>query len=146
MADPTLDQPARTPARLLLTASFTLSELRAVRHPIETASRRLGLDGDPLDDWITAINELMINVIRHGGGRGTVRLLMQDRLTCEVTDQGPGFDPGPYLARTERPIPTGTGGMGLWLVGQLTDHLSTDSGPAGTTVRIAARVPHRPAS
>ena len=32
-----------------------------------------------------------------------------------------------------------TGGMGLWVVGQMADYLLVDSGPAGTTIRIAAR-------
>jgi hypothetical protein len=29
--------------------------------------------------------------------------------------------------------------MGLWVVGQLANYLLVDSGPAGTTIRIAAR-------
>jgi serine/threonine-protein kinase RsbW len=119
---------------------FTLTDLTRARHEVEAVSRRSGLDGDRLEDWITAVNELMINAIRHGGGRGTVRLLVvNDRLACEVSDQGPGFDTARYVQRTERPPVSGTGGLGLWLVGQMTEFLLVASGPAGTSIRIAPR-------
>ena len=68
-----------------------------------------------MDDWITAVNELVINVLRHGGGHGRLRLIAAGRLICEVADHGPGFDTGRYLARSERPPLSGTGGMGsVW--------------------------------
>ena len=139
MARPPLRQPSPTVARPLLTARFDLVRLRPVRHDIETASRGLGLHDEQVDDWITAVNELLINAIRHGGGDGTVRLWQEDRLICEVTDEGPGFDAAAHLSRSQRPAFSGTGGMGLWVVGELADYVSVDSGPSGTTIRIAAR-------
>jgi anti-sigma regulatory factor (Ser/Thr protein kinase) len=139
VADTPLDQ-RPSAANPLLSTAVTLAELSRVRHAVEAVSRRTGLDGEPLDDWITAVNELMINVIRHGGGRGTVCLLVVDgRFTCEVTDSGPGFDPVQYVPRTERPTVSGIGGMGLWMVGQMADFLVIDSSPTGTVIRIAAR-------
>lgn len=140
MADPPLDQRSSAAATCLLATSLTLVDLAAARREVEAVSRRCGLAGDRLEDWITAVNELMINVIRHGGGRGTVRLLLlSGRFTCEVTDHGPGFAIAHYLQRTERPPLSGTGGMGLWVVGRLAEFVLVDSGPAGTTIRITPR-------
>ena len=139
MADPP-DQRSSAAATCLLATSLTLVELARARREVEAVSRRCGLADDRLEDWITAVNELMINVIRHGGGRGAVRLLLLGgRFTCEVTDHGPGFDVARYLRRTERPPLSGTGGMGLWVVGRLAEFVLVDSGPAGTTIRITPR-------
>lgn len=139
MADLPFELRPSATVRPLLAGPFALAELSRLRHEIEVASRSCGLSDDDIDDWVTAVNELMINVIRHGGGRGTVRLLLRERLTCEVTDEGPGFDAARYIGRTERPPLADTGGMGLWMVGRLADFLLADSGPGGTTIRIAAR-------
>lgn len=93
------NRPASGPSvRSSASASASGSEGRrssggvAARATIEGISHRCGLDAGELEDWITAVNELMINVVRHGGGRGTVCLFMDDRFTWEVTDHGPGFD------------------------------------------------------
>src|SRR5690349_13551009 len=99
-------------SRPLLASRFDLAVLRQVRHDVESASRGYGLQDERVDDWITAVNELLINAIRHGGGHGSVRLAAADRLTCEVRDEGPGFDAAAHLARLHRPALSGTGGMG----------------------------------
>ncbi len=139
MADAPLDhRPAA--AQQLLAAPFALTDLARVRHRIEAVSRSCGLSDPEVGDWITAVNELMINAVRHGGGCGTVRLLLDARLTCEVTDQGAGFDTTRYVSRSGRPPLSADGGMGLWMVGQLAEFLHVGSGPTGTTIRIAARV------
>ncbi|WFE98706.1 ATP-binding protein [Micromonospora sp. WMMD964] len=139
MAIPPRDQHAPTAGRPLFSTSFDLTDLARVRIEIEAVSRRCGLDQDEIEDWVTAVNELLINVIRHGGGSGSMRLLLDGRLTCEVTDQGRGFNAARYVPRVERPPLSGAGGMGLWVVGQMADYLLVVSGPAGTTIRIAAR-------
>ncbi|WP_433309360.1 ATP-binding protein [Micromonospora sp. CA-269861] len=139
MGDPPLDRHAPTAATPLFSSSFTLADLTRVRHEVEAVSRQCGLDHDEVENWVTAVNELMINVIRHGGGRGDLRLLLGGQLTCEVSDQGRGFNTAHYVPRAERPPLSDTGGMGLWVVGRMADYLHVDSGPAGTTIRIAAR-------
>ena len=76
----------------------------------------------------------------HGGGRGTVRLLLlSDRFTCEVTDHGRGFNTADYMPCTEPPFVSDTGGNEVWVVEQMAEFLLVDSGPAGTTIRIAPR-------
>ncbi|MFF3853193.1 ATP-binding protein [Micromonospora sp. NPDC002575] len=139
MANPPLGQDAPTVGKPLFSTSFTLTALTRVRHEVEAVSRRCGLDHDELENWVVAVNELMINVIRHGGGNGSVRLLLGGPLICEVADQGRGFNTAHYFPRAERPPLSHAGGLGLWIVGQMADYLLVDSGPAGTIIRIAAR-------
>ncbi len=134
-------RPCPSAERQYLATGFTLAEVSAARRDIEAASRRCGLAGEVLDDWITAVNELMINAVRHGGGRGAVRLFSTDRLTCEVADRGSGFNASRYVPVASRPVLSANGGMGLWMVGTLAEFLFIDSGPAGTTIRIAVRSP-----
>ncbi|MGV9214262.1 ATP-binding protein [Micromonospora sp. RB23] len=143
MAVPPRDQHAPTAEKPVYSTSFALTDLARVRREVEAVSRRCGLDQDDIEDWVTAVNELLINVIRHGGGRGSIRLIADDQLICEVTDRGRGFDTAHYVPPVERPSLSGTGGMGLWVVGQMADYLVVDSGSAGTTIRIGART--RPA-
>ncbi|GGK33445.1 hypothetical protein GCM10010124_27720 [Pilimelia terevasa] len=125
--------------RQLLDAGFTADAVGAVRHEVEAVSRRHGLDAEALDDWVTAVNELMVNAVRHGGGAGHVTLRLADRLTCRVRDRGAGFAAAPYLDRATRPVVSPTGGMGLWIVRQMAEVVSLDSDADGTTVVIAAR-------
>ncbi|MET7950990.1 ATP-binding protein [Micromonospora sp. NPDC005324] len=139
MADPPRDQHAPTAGRPLFSTSFDLADLARVRNEVEAVSRRCGLDPDEIEDWVTAVNELLINVVRHGGGTGAIRLLLNGQLTCEVIDRGRGFNTARYVSRVERPPLSGAGGMGLWVVGQMANYLLVDSGPEGTTIRIAAR-------
>jgi anti-sigma regulatory factor (Ser/Thr protein kinase) len=117
VANPPLDQRLCTAAKPLLPTSFTLEDLTRVRREAESVSRRCGIDDQQSKDWITAVNELLINVIRHGGGRGTVRLLLlNDRFTCEVTDHGRGFNTADYVPCLERPSVSDTGGNKVWVV------------------------------
>ncbi|MDG4820569.1 ATP-binding protein [Asanoa sp. WMMD1127] len=121
---------------LLLSATFDGNSCSAVRHEVRASAARSRLDGETLDDFITAVNEIMTNVVRHGGGTGKLRLWRNGDLVCQVIDHGPGFDPTPHLHREHRPQPAATGGMGLWLAQQTSDHLTIASGPDGTTINI----------
>lgn len=127
-------------ARLLLEAPVEAGRVPAVRQQVAAAARECGLTPERTSDWVTAINELMANVVRHGGGSGHVRVWEDGRLFCEVRDDGPGFTADAYLDRHERPSPSGHGGMGLWIVRQMSDDLEIDSGPSGTVVRISIRL------
>ena len=101
--------------------------------PLADAS---GVRGTRADDFVTAVNEVMTNAVRHGGGGGELRLWGEDVLVCEISDRGRGFPAAAYLDRRERPVATPTGGMGLWIAQQISDSLTIESGPGGTTVRI----------
>jgi serine/threonine-protein kinase RsbW len=87
---------------------------------------------------VVAVNELLTNAVRHGGGRGRLTLLhVADRVVCEVSDDGPGL-PAP-LGEPRRPSSDQPGGWGLWLAEELTDTFDLVTGAGGTTVRVSSR-------
>ena len=76
--------------------------------------------------------ELSSNGVRHGGGRGTLRiwtegssLIVQVRSTEQIVDPLAGRHP-PVAA---------VGGYGLWIVNQLADLMQIRNDALGTTVR-----------
>lgn len=122
----------------LLAESFDRHRVTAVRHTVAAHAEASGLRGTRLDDFVLAINELITNAVRHGGGRGWLRLWQADEvLYCLVSDIGSGID----LVRLDdrsRPAPDIAGGWGLWLARELSDEMRVHSGPKGTSVRISA--------
>src|SRR5581483_8761197 len=89
-------------------------------------------------DFVTVVNELTTNSVRHADGRGCLRLWAEeDSLVCEVRDRG-RFS-GPRLAGRERPTIDRVGGRGLWLANQLCDLVQIRSVPDGTVVRAQLR-------
>jgi anti-sigma regulatory factor (Ser/Thr protein kinase)/DNA-directed RNA polymerase specialized sigma24 family protein len=123
--------------RLLFDARFEADEIGDLRTKVRTLASSAGLSDDQVADLVVAVNEIMSNVVRHGGGFGELRVWRGRALDCEIRDLGHGFDPLQYAERTEPPAPTGAGGLGLWIAGQLCDTLSISSSAAGTTVRIS---------
>ena len=108
-----------------------------LRHAVASAAERAGLTGQRLDDFVLAVNELLTNAVRHGGGTGRVGLWARaGSVVCEVTDRGAGLAGPPPAGR---PAADQTGGWGLWLAGELTDSLDVETGEDGTTVRISSR-------
>jgi serine/threonine-protein kinase RsbW len=94
-----------------------------------------------LDDFVVAVNELLTNAVRHGGGGGRLALWTTGgRVLCEVGDTGPGLPGllgggGPVRPATDQP-----GGWGLWLAEELTDAFEVTTGAGGTTVRVSSRL------
>ena len=109
-----------------------LAELR--RFVVEQASR-VGMGRKKLAELEWAANEIATNVVRHGGGEGTVRTWSgSGEFICEIVDRGPGInDP---LAGQLPPDPDGELGPGLWLVHQLCDLVKVRSSTSGATVRL----------
>lgn len=134
------DRPSLSDARLLLERNITGSQLPAVRQQVEAIARGCGLIPERVGDWVTAVNELMTNAVRHGGGAGQLRVWEDGHLICEVRDNGPGFSAADYVSLRSRPPLSVAGGMGLWIAQQMTDDLRIDSSPAGTVVRISTTV------
>jgi len=123
----------------LLTETFDHSSITALRHAVASRAGDAGLAGDRLDDFVVAINELLTNAVRHGGGRGRLLLRHVDgRVECEVSDDGPGLSDGLRPA-SGRPSADQPGGWGLWLAEELTDEFTVITGTGGTTVRVSSR-------
>ncbi len=94
--------PPPSGARVL---GFEIETLSEVRQLVRDAG------GDP--DFVLAVDELAINSVEHGGGRGIVRLWKEeDALVCDVRDQGIIRDP---LAGRLRPEVDAFSGRGLWI-------------------------------
>ncbi|MFC4021600.1 ATP-binding protein [Micromonospora sp. GCM10011542] len=123
---------------LLIAEAFDQAEVTELRHSVTSCAHAAGLGGQRLDDFVLAINELITNAVRHGGGRGWLRLWRQpSALVCEVADHGQGIS-AQRLGDRSRPEPETAGGWGLWLARELTDTMEVVTGTAGTIVRITA--------
>jgi anti-sigma regulatory factor (Ser/Thr protein kinase) len=105
-----------------------------------SAASAAGLDGERLDDFVVAVNELLTNAVRHGGGMGRVAVWRAgSSVVCEVSDSGGGLAQ-PVPVRPTRPAADQPGGWGLWLAEELTDSFEITTGIGGTTVRVSSRV------
>ncbi|TDB78177.1 MULTISPECIES: ATP-binding protein [unclassified Micromonospora] len=125
---------------LLIAQAFDQAQVTELRHSVGSCMRSAGLDGQRLDDFVLAVNELITNAVRHGGGQGWLRLWRHTgEIVCEVADHGGGIS-AQRLSDRSRPAPETAGGWGLWLARELSDTMEVDTGPAGTTVRISASV------
>jgi anti-sigma regulatory factor (Ser/Thr protein kinase) len=115
---------------------FEAASLYAVRSSVAAHAAGLGAKPEVIDRVLIVASELSTNAIRHGGGRGRLRLWTADgHLYCEVSDSGTGL--ADLDSGTERPDPRAPGGRGLWISRQLGDGFDVTSGPKGTTVRVA---------
>lgn len=122
----------------LLSEAVDSSRVTELRHAVGARLRTAGLRGDRLEDFVLAVNELLTNVVRHGGGTGRLQLWRDGpAVVCEVSDRGPGLG-AEHLDRHDRPAPGTVGGWGLWLANRLSDSMAVWTGPAGTTVRLTA--------
>jgi serine/threonine-protein kinase RsbW len=129
----------RPPA--LLSELFNRQLITAVRHGVARLAAEAGLSGQRLDDFVLAVNEIVTNAVRHAGGSGLLMLWRQDgSLRCEVRDKGPGIPPDRVEGR-DLPSPTAISGRGLWLARRLCDGMAIETGPHGTTVRLAITLP-----
>ncbi|MEV5428028.1 sensor histidine kinase [Streptomyces sp. NPDC052701] len=107
-------------------------------HARETADRwagAAGLSPKRRTDWLLAVSEAVSNSVRHGGGRGALRLWRAgDRLVAEIKDRGRLADP---LTGRRRPDPLSpSGGRGVWMMHQLSDLVEIRDVPDGLVVRL----------
>jgi anti-sigma regulatory factor (Ser/Thr protein kinase) len=129
--------PLPDPPVLAEETTFMLGDLRAVRAVVADAGRKWGLPEPRVADLILAAGEVAANSIRHGGGRGTMRVWYDDgAAVCEIRDAGYIQKP---LAGREPPQSGHDGGYGLWLANQVCDLVQIRSSPAGTTIRLHVR-------
>jgi anti-sigma regulatory factor (Ser/Thr protein kinase) len=133
------------PAGELLSCVFTGAGVNAARRLVSQVAGAAGLADQILADFVLAVQELMTNTVRHGGGWGRLRLWCDGvLLVCTLTDYGPGF-PGEPLGEGQVPPAESAGGRGLLLARSLTDSLHVRARPVGTVVTVTARLPsHRP--
>jgi len=125
---------------VLLQEVFDHSTITALRHAVASCAAASGLVTSRLEDFVVAVNELLTNAVRHGGGGGRLTLRRADgRVECEVSDEGPGLAHPLERRGPMRPASDQPGGWGLWLAEELTDHFEITTGAGGTTVRVSSR-------
>jgi anti-sigma regulatory factor (Ser/Thr protein kinase) len=91
------------------------------------------IDRDRADGLVLAVDEVVTNTLRHGGGSGILRAWREEgEVVCEVSDSGRIFDP--LVGRIRAPFDQPSG-RGLWIANQLCDLLQIRSSRAGTVVR-----------
>jgi anti-sigma regulatory factor (Ser/Thr protein kinase) len=126
--------------------AFDGPRLAAARRFVRGEGAASGLEDDRVSDLVLATGELAANSIRHGGGRGTVRVWTEmdstdetesgadecGLLVVEVADAGRLDDP---LAGRRPAAPHQLNGRGLLMVHHLADLVRTTTGPGGTTTR-----------
>lgn len=114
--------------------SFDGEVLVMLRRAVAAHASRLGMGDDQVYHLVLVVQELAANAVRHGGGRGIVRLWRAgDQIICEVSD--PGHARADLTGKgLTAPYPGDVGGRGLWLARQFTHGLDIHTGDAGTRV------------
>ncbi|MEU8660844.1 PAS domain S-box protein [Actinoplanes philippinensis] len=112
---------------------FTAETITGLRGTVRAAAVSAGLPCDRAEDLTIAVYELLTNAVRHGGGRGQLRLRHTATVVeCEIWDEGTA---GTAIeSRHGRPGLDSPGGRGLWLAGQLVDELRLLPTPSGGLV------------
>lgn len=126
--------PLDAPPADALRASVTSGGLVRARAFVRATAARFRLPADRVDDLVLAVNEVVTNSIRFGGGRAELAMFTDvGAVVCDVRDSGRLTDP--FVGRIA-PLPDATGGRGMWLVNQLCDLVQVRSGEGGTAVRL----------
>jgi anti-sigma regulatory factor (Ser/Thr protein kinase) len=127
-------KPLPDPPACALELAFDEASVQAVRVFVAMRGAEAGLGDTRCEDLVLAVNELMINSVRHGGGSGILRTWVEgDTFVAEVSDRGQIERP---LAGREPPLSGQVGGHGLWLVNQLCDLMQLRTFPTGSVVRV----------
>jgi anti-sigma regulatory factor (Ser/Thr protein kinase) len=130
-----LPEPPTTRAELAFEGEG--DHLRSVRGRVAEAAAVFGLDPARADDLVLAVSEVATNSVRHGGGRGVLRIWHEDRtLICEIRDAGRIDDP---LVGRGQPPGDRDSGFGLWLANQLCDLVQIRTFDDGSVVRLHVR-------
>jgi anti-sigma regulatory factor (Ser/Thr protein kinase) len=123
----------------LLDLAFDSGALYILRTEALALAGQAGLPHDRAGDVVLAVHELAANVVRHGGGKGRLRIWeLTGALHCQVddgdlivsADSAASLDPFPELP-----------GHGLWVARRLADQLQAVSGPRGTRVTFIFELP-----
>jgi serine/threonine-protein kinase RsbW len=131
----TVTAPDRDP---LVSRSFVGADIPSVRTLVSGLADQAGLGQTRREDFVLAVDEILSNAVRHGGGAGHLELWLADgTIWFRVSDDGPGMAVRPVA---QSPTPTQIGGRGLWIAERLSDELRISSGPDGTTVSGAFRL------
>lgn len=131
-----------------LTVSGYLHNLTRISDFVVQAARQAGLDDRGVYAVQMAVDEACANIIEHaygGEGRGDIRLvyhLLADGLQIVIYDHGEPFELSHVLALdTSAPLEKRqAGGMGVFFINQLMDHIEFEFGtPQGNQLILIKR-------
>jgi len=124
---------------LLLDLMFGAVALHVLRAEVLVLARRAGLPDERAGEMVLAVHELAANVIRHGGGKGRLRVWQPaGALHCQVddgdliasADPPASLDPFPELP-----------GHGLWIARRAANQMRALYGPCGSRVTLIFKLP-----
>lgn len=118
-------------------------ELATVRHRLADWLRAADVPRELIDDIVLVVNEACTNCVEHayrGHGLGTTLLEVE---TVDGQIRARVIDHGSWKAPAVNP---GNSGRGLVLMRAMSDTMTIDSSPTGTTVTIMFRLPTAPDS
>jgi anti-sigma regulatory factor (Ser/Thr protein kinase) len=132
---------------VILEQDFDFGSLYALRAAVSAHAAEAGVTGARLYDVVTAAHELAANAVRHGAGRGHLRMWVVDGvLQCEISDHGrpePADDAQATAAGQAREANGRPAawkeqhGHGLWVVNQVADRFTINRGPGENTATAA---------
>ena len=130
---------------MTLNQSFNAETLHVLRKAVLVEATAAGMPRDEASQVMLAVHELAANSVQHGPGSG--RLWMDSvagYLLCHVSDSGAAGGNrnarrGPAAARLWQV----EAGHGLWLVNQIADHVSVQTGPGGSKATAVFSLPAR---
>ena len=118
--------------------TFAGEDLSVLRGRVREWAAGTPLGVERTEYLVLAASELATNSVRHGGGRGSLRMWREpEALVCEVRDGGRIEEP---LTGRVRPAPDQISGRGLWLVNHVCDLVQIRAMPQGNVVRIQMSV------
>jgi len=127
--------------------SFDGDSLYAVRATVAAHASEAGIQEGRVRNVVLAVHELAANAVRHGAGQGRMRLWVTgDGIRCELTDAGapPAGANGDDQDTGSRDAASAGAalwpvehGHGLWLVREVADQFSLESGPSGTVAVVS---------
>jgi anti-sigma regulatory factor (Ser/Thr protein kinase) len=117
-----------------LSVAVDAGSLAAVRDQVRDVAYAHGLSYWDATKFVLAVHELLVNAIRHGGGRAELVVSGDPPgLRCVVTDSGRGAAPHRVDPRREPPDAR-IRGLGLRLVRRICTHVEARFGPDGSHV------------
>jgi anti-sigma regulatory factor (Ser/Thr protein kinase) len=135
--DAALSSPAADARRL----DFNSESLATLRSEVARFTISVGLPAARATDYVTAVNEVASNSLRHGGGSGSLVVWRDgDKVVSEVRDKGVYNQP---LGDRVAPGSSVMDPRGLWLANQLCDLVQIRVLPGGTAVRLHMKIDPR---
>jgi anti-sigma regulatory factor (Ser/Thr protein kinase) len=134
-----------SPGSVLLEQDFDEGSLYVLRAAVSAHGAETGLHRSRLYDLVTVAHELAANAVRHGAGRGHLRLWLDDGLLhCEVSDIGRAGDSAGSADGAQQVPWREEHGHGLWVVSRVADQFRIDRGATATTATAVFRLDTQP--